>query len=193
MKKLVNSVNAKTTKAKVMPTLSEVQLSWLAGFIDGEGWIGINATRGKSTLYYYVVVDIVNTDEPTMQYVASLVNKPVYRRNRVNPNWKDALAVRLTSGDAVNLLLRLLPYLVLKRRHAEIACCAHAYYTSHRGIRKAYNGHPALTYEQQQAMKMAREEIQEMTAHRVGNVQRSSRKGVGKKPKRQPPPQEVKI
>lgn len=191
MKKLVNSVNAKTST--VMPTLSEVQLSWLAGFIDGEGWVGINVSRCKDKQYYYVIVDIVNTDERTMQYVASLVDRPIYRREKTNPNWKDALAVRLTSDKAVNLLLRLLPYLVLKQKHAEIACCAHVYYTSHRGTRKAYRNHPAVMPEQQRIMKMAREEIQEMTAHRVGNVQRSSRKGVGKKPKRQPPPQEVKI
>lgn len=79
-----------------------VELAWLAGFIDGEGSIMFRKLQGKRLRsfgqhYYNPSVRVCNTDEPTLKVVTDILDAqglPYHishrRAHLENPKWKQA-------------------------------------------------------------------------------------------------------
>ena len=100
-------------------TLTETTYAYLAGLIDGEGTISIYLNhRG----YYITQTSITQVNEPLIRWLQETFGGNVHNVKNNNPNkhqerWK----WQITSTLMREHLPRTLPYLRLKRRHAEIA------------------------------------------------------------------------
>lgn len=94
-------------------------LEYMAGFFDGEGCIGIGPPRG--TTLYVLQVSIANTDKRPLGlfhkvYGGKLLG-PLARGERCKPiyHWK------AESKKAEQVVADLLPFLIIKRKQAELA------------------------------------------------------------------------
>lgn len=105
--------------------LREVQVGYLAAFLDGEG--GIQLTRNfrkarKYRLALHPCVYFTNTNEEAISRLRGWLGCGcVTRRRQRDRRHKDTLALSITGTRNVLLILRLLnPYLVIKRKQAEL-------------------------------------------------------------------------
>lgn len=98
--------------------MTDVEAAWLAGLIDGEGCIWGRWPKKKN-----VIVEISMTHKPTLERVQQLFPgrfaKKIIGRGSLSlkPQW----CWRTDTNGTRTLLRALLPYLVTKRREAEIA------------------------------------------------------------------------
>jgi hypothetical protein len=91
------------------------ELIWLAGFIDGEGYIGICR---KGSVRMQSQLRIATCHLPTMQYVASLVEGKLYVTSHEGTRWKDSYVTVVYDKRCEEILTMLLPYLVTKKAQA---------------------------------------------------------------------------
>lgn len=110
-------------------TLSPTQKAWLAGFINGEGFIGVTFQRKKenktqsSSLQYHPYLIVTNNDQNSILYVKKLVGEGrIYRLTRsVIPSSPATFQYKLCKREVLLALLKeLQPYLVVKLRQSEL-------------------------------------------------------------------------
>lgn len=108
-------------KAQVRSISREVDLSWLAGIIDGEGALSVRMTvahNGKP--YLDVKVRVYNTDVRMIQKISRIyVEMGVVFFYNVNKkradHWKNQIGICVTSqGSCAKVLEAMLPYLANK-------------------------------------------------------------------------------
>jgi hypothetical protein len=87
------------------------QTIWLAGFTDGEGYIGVTSKGTR----FQAIIRIGTTHLATMQHVAELLDTKLTVRNSEHEIWKDCYFVALYDKKAEDLLRQLLPYLKTKK------------------------------------------------------------------------------
>jgi hypothetical protein len=92
--------------------------SYLAGVIDGEGYIYIVYT--KSTQNYLSGVYIKNTDKKLLDFFAKYFGGNVTFHKRAKPNHKDSYQWVCNGLKAAQLCRCVLPYLIIKRKQAEL-------------------------------------------------------------------------
>lgn len=105
--------------------MTEIEKAWLAGFIDGEGSIGIyrkKSKHGRGGHDFGVRLLVVNTNQAAMDYVKALtgcgcswISKKGYKAN-----WKPCHRWQAFGENARDLVRQLLPYLRIKRAIAEL-------------------------------------------------------------------------
>jgi intein/homing endonuclease len=101
------------------------ELAWLAGIMDGEGTIRIAAKKLKNSVNHWVFIQVVNTNEELMMRVIELFKilgaNPYVWVKPETLKWKQAWQISIQGmGKAEPLLKALKPYLVAKRRHTEL-------------------------------------------------------------------------
>lgn len=111
-----------------MNNLTETQKAWLAGFIDGEGYLGITFQRKKETrlqaasplLHPYVVV--VNTNREVLQHIRELIGDGhVYLSKKGSDRTKESYQYKLTKMVVlVDLLEALESYFRIKSQQCRI-------------------------------------------------------------------------
>ena len=105
-------------------TLSESQKGYLAAFLDGEG--GIQLTRSQRPDREYVLalhptVYFTNTDCTAIQLLRSWLGCGCVTRRREEPPHNDVYALSVTgTRNVLELLKTLRPYLIIKRRQADV-------------------------------------------------------------------------
>jgi len=174
------TVNCWKPKTKVMAISSEAQLAWLAGFVDGEGNIGIYRNNGRRYRNYVIRVCVVNTHKPSMARVADLMDAALVRRAQNHKGWKSAYVVSITGKKAAAVLEKLLPHLVTKKRQAKVVLAVQAVYANSRLPRKGRAGYPGVAPEACAFAEKAYWLIKKMNTKGVVNVHRLSREGVHK-------------
>ena len=109
------------------------KLSYLAGFMDGEGTFAIVKTYSvqrksdgskKRYVVYKLNISVCNTNKEVMDWIAfNFGGKPLPGSNENRkPHYKTRYAWHVTHRDKQkNLILGLLPYLVAKKEQAKIA------------------------------------------------------------------------
>jgi hypothetical protein len=109
----------KTTRGK----LSETELAYIAGIIDGEGCIGLSRNRTKKQRQknpkYQSEICVINTNKGLVDWLVragGLVNV----RPRNDERWKVAYRWRIKESLHPDFLRAILPYLVIKRKQAEL-------------------------------------------------------------------------
>lgn len=104
-----------------MQTYSNTDLAWAAGFIDGEGCFYISRTmRGKRPVFMAGLSVSQVSDLPLQKLTDILGGKVYNQRKPPNPKWADIWQWRAHSASALRAAEALIPYLVLKRPHAEL-------------------------------------------------------------------------
>lgn len=103
---------------------SEVSLSYLAGIIDGEGSICVDIQRESIKYhrkfdYYTLRLSIVNTDKNLMDWLVKNFNGSYYLR-KPKPGYKLCYTYRLYGHDLANLIVACIPYLIIKKPHADL-------------------------------------------------------------------------
>lgn len=100
-----------------MKNLTEAQKGWLAGFIDGEGYLGITFQRKKETrlqaasplLHPYLVV--VNTNREVLQHIRELIGDGhVYISKKGSDRMKESYQYKLTKMAVLLDVLKALEY-----------------------------------------------------------------------------------
>lgn len=101
--------------------MTPVEQSWLAGVIDGEGWIGIRK-RNEIKGYYSSNIGVTNCNIPFLLNIVKItgVNR-VYSKKRSNPKWRDVYRWHLDGDRVIDVLKQILPYLIIKKNQASLA------------------------------------------------------------------------
>ena len=106
--------------------ITETEAAYIAGLLDGEGTIRMTRNQSKSgdrKLRYRVCLTVAATTSPDLvAWLMSTLDVQVCPANRKvpNPGHKMCWMVRMSEKPGEELLKRLLPYLVIKKRQAEM-------------------------------------------------------------------------
>jgi hypothetical protein len=117
--------------AEPLQQLSEAELAYIAGIVDGEGTIivGFKSVLGK-TPTYFLRISVEMTHEGLIDWLASKLRpKDAPRRTsigrqrpqRFTQPQKRTHTVHIEGERALRLCERMLPYLIVKRSQAELA------------------------------------------------------------------------
>ena len=107
----------------------ENKLAWIAGFIDGEGSLGLNKEfdprKGENYFHYRPALQIVNTDKEAVEAVYRFVGEGDFRsidryKEEGKPYQEVHRFVLRKQQPLLQLLRQLLPYLIVKKRRAEL-------------------------------------------------------------------------
>jgi len=107
-----------------MEIIEKDNLIYLAGILDGEGWIGIVKTeirRNEKSARYYLIIAISNTSKELMDWLCSKVGGTYCLAKENRKEWKDHYKWDLTGESAYKILQKVYPYLVVKREQAKMA------------------------------------------------------------------------
>ena len=112
--------------------VTQTDLAYLAGFIDGEGCITLGwhwTSKQKSKRYRYMQlrVEIANTDVGVLAWARGLFSLPsvLYTTKRQPRHWKPAHHLSWTGQNAVSVIQQVYPFLKIKKGQAEIALKFH--------------------------------------------------------------------
>jgi len=99
--------------------MTNEEKAYLAGIIDGEGYIGIIQTRPA---LFGLRLQIGTTGERLADYLLSIVPEfPLWTHESKNPRYKKALYLTLHGREAQKLLRLVRPWLKLKDLQADVA------------------------------------------------------------------------
>ena len=104
--------------------VSEIDLAYAAGILDGEGCITIsrkNKPQAKFGADYVLFVEVGNTDKRLIEWLHSKFGGRTQHYEPRTPRAKESYHWYLGFGKAKELLLLLLPYLKLKDEEAKLA------------------------------------------------------------------------
>ena len=110
-----------------MHNLSDAEKGYLAGLIDGEGSISIvRATTGYNRksrrIHHQLRVSVYNTDINMVEWVKSRVGfGHIARRKQQSERHKPSYQYQVCALKALEILRAVHPYLVTKKRQAEVA------------------------------------------------------------------------
>jgi hypothetical protein len=115
---------------KGMGMMSKYTAAYLAGLLDGEGYVSIwEVKKGQKKkwlhtheTYYHPVIKIVMTDEPIIRWLKDSFGGTleVRRLGEKNINWKTSYGWMLRKAQVVEFLRHVSPYLRVKKQQAEI-------------------------------------------------------------------------
>jgi hypothetical protein len=103
---------------------SIAELAYMAGMVDGEGSISIHPTRGrvKGTMYdrFETSLHVYNSNVSVLDWIKARFGGFIYSVKRYNPREKPGFSWKVGHATASLVLTNILPYLIIKRRQAEI-------------------------------------------------------------------------
>lgn len=125
----------KGENVRVRSISREAELAWLAGIIDGEGNLHASVQEKKcgpvKRTYFQPKIRVTNTDVRMIQKVSEIYVREgivffyalnaVSRYKNKKPTWRDQLEITISAKKDLSKLLPLvIPYLVNKKRYAEL-------------------------------------------------------------------------
>lgn len=110
-------------KTKIAIALTETERSYLAGIIDGEGSISFSQSTAKGRAFLCVPkLYISNTSEELCKWLTKKLSAVPLKRSRqkLNPKWRTVYVYRIVGYAMAPILEAVLPYLIIKRKQAEL-------------------------------------------------------------------------
>ena len=104
--------------------MNETDKAYIAGFIDGEGSIGLRAchsSRGYTYDSYLIRIKVAQTNEDVLQWIKTMTGVGSVRQRKDVPGYRRAWEWYLAGRNALKVLHEIYPYLRVKRIQAEIA------------------------------------------------------------------------
>ena len=110
------------------PIFKKNDLVWLAGFIDGEGYIGITSQQKKessnsaASMVYHPLLIVTNTNLEALNTILVMIGEgKIYKLSYSNGNHQSAYQYKLTKHThLVGLLERIRPHLRIKQQQCDI-------------------------------------------------------------------------
>lgn len=101
--------------------ISEAELAWLAGFLDGEGYIGIRKRRlPTGNPRYTISLDVSHTKREAVEFLQATIGGSIQQYQR-KKGWKTTYKWRVRDKKAQEIIKQLLPYFKLKQEQAKLA------------------------------------------------------------------------
>ncbi len=106
---------------------TDVELAYIAGLIDGEGYIGVKKTSpyrhltGRVNPGYHARICIKMVDESAIRFLAETLGGWYFEEKRPAGGWskRRLFAYQATDKAAADILCAILPYLRVKHANAE--------------------------------------------------------------------------
>ena len=111
-------LETKINKEKIRIKIPKDLRGYLAGIVDGEGYIFI--VFSKSTQNYLCGVYIKNTNKRVLEIFVKYFGGKINFRKSSKPNEKDCYTWTCFGFKAAELCRKVLPYLIIKRKQAEL-------------------------------------------------------------------------
>ena len=107
-----------------MNKLSISQKSYIAGFLDADGMIGISRVKSKSNAHPYsftIRVIITNTNYEVIKYFKKTIGVGcAYESSyKYKPNWNVVHRYQLQAKQSFELLTEIIDFLIVKKERAE--------------------------------------------------------------------------
>ncbi len=118
---------ANTSTSPSIQRLTRTEMAWLAGFIDGEGFIGITRQNKRESakeaagIHYHAYLIITGTDRAAIHYIHTMTGcGHVAIQNRTGGN-KTSYQWKLSRyADLLEILKQVRPYLRIKRSQCDL-------------------------------------------------------------------------
>jgi hypothetical protein len=104
--------------ARPLPEISELDLAWLAGLLEGEGWFGRVKRAGTryGRFYYRIpIVQVAMNDEDVVRRIGELTNANVLGPHMQSGGRSPTFMVSIHGGKAVQLMRLLRPNMGRRR------------------------------------------------------------------------------
>lgn len=99
----------------------ELSKQYIAGLFDGEGHVSITWSERRGQKCPKLCVKITNTYLPVLLSMKELYGGSIYSNKKQKESYLRCFVLSLTVEQSKVFLIDLLPYLVIKRKQAEIA------------------------------------------------------------------------
>ena len=107
-----------------MADITDIDIAWLAGLLEGEGCFHI-ANRIDSYGNKRIVIQLCMTDKDIVERAANLLDVPLKCRNRKTKSGKNLYTANVWDSDkAIAWMLTLYPYLGIRRQSKIRDCLA---------------------------------------------------------------------
>lgn len=122
--------------------MTETEIAYLAGIIDGEGcfFIGLFQTEATHNLLnYHTYIKISNTDKDLMDWIREKfgsTNNQQERKTRISKKERTIHNCQFTGKTLDELLPKIYPYLIVKKRQCEIMMRMRDTFIPHRRLQK---------------------------------------------------------
>jgi len=112
----------------------KTKLAYLAGIVDGEGCISLRRhTQKNRRPTWDIRIYVVSTDKVLIDWLKENFGGLTYFRNsKKNPHWKTKHEWIISKKQLTPVLHAILPYLVIKKEHCELAIKFRDTYTGKR-------------------------------------------------------------
>jgi hypothetical protein len=97
--------------------MSKLTASYLAGYIDGEGYLGIIPNSHKPS--YRAVLKVASVNEEIIDWLKESYGGNIWKR-KFHDNSKDAYTWDLSGKNLLPFLEKIKPYLKIKNKQAEL-------------------------------------------------------------------------
>ena len=104
--------------------MTEVDLAYIAGLMDGEAYVGIKKTRaykcqGRVSPGYHARIQIRMVDEAAIRFIATILGGWYYKEKPSVAQGRPLYCYQTSDAKAEEILRLVLPYLRVKRATAE--------------------------------------------------------------------------
>lgn len=101
--------------------LTKEQLSYLAGFIDGEGSISIVANSSRKTRHWSGCLSLTNTNKEIITIISDWLFVKFYKGIPKNSTHSISYEIKIRRAPLLLKILKAVyPYLVVKKAHAKL-------------------------------------------------------------------------
>ena len=104
---------------------TDIDLAYIAGIVDGEGYIGIKKSKaykcqGRVSPGYHARVQVRMVDEGAIRFLAHHLGGWYYKEHGNIPTRRLLFCYQASDLSASNILLKILPFLRIKNQQAKI-------------------------------------------------------------------------
>ena len=103
-------------------------LAYVAGLIDGEGCLRIHRQSKKTTSTFTAIVQLNMSNKARVigEQMAETFGGSLYEVKSPNPKWSDQWQWRISGDVASNFVMQIRPFLMLKRKQADLILQLHS-------------------------------------------------------------------
>jgi len=104
--------------------MKQVDIAYIAGLIDGEGYIGIKKDKGyqcqeRKTPGYHARIQIRMVDEPAIKFISESLGGWYYKEKPSCKNGRPLFCYQASDKRVEDILKTIIPYLRVKKESAQ--------------------------------------------------------------------------